>query len=432
MRLLSFFLGCMLVACYIAPANAYLTPFASTFDVIEESPIGTVIGGVAEYLNQFVMLTVDIPNSTKFQVIGSDALSRSFFIDPRTGVLRIISRVDREALCKSDGLGNNLPTGSQLSSQTVLPYMASACQKALNILVESQSSPDASNNPQRSASSLRKQITLKIIDINDHAPKWGDRTILIEKFVEKFQSPSSKPEFASRLGEYRLLEQAVDPDAGANGTISYHLVGPRAESFRLEDTYHSNQGLVNHGNDMAGLNLPYGNSERQGSTLPPLRLRPVVPLDREVVAIYNLTLVAYDSGHPKLSSSIPLIVYVTDVNDNAPVFHSYMSDQYSKLEDKTGDQGLVRYTPMRGHLQETTPPESVVLQLNATDEDEGDNARITYSFFPNDQAFAQRFFSLDQINGQLKVKKRLDFDQGPRHFNFKVRKVLCIGTLIFR
>lgn len=44
------------------------------------------------------------------------------------------------------------------------------------------------------------------------------------------------------------------------------------------------------------------------------------PLDREIRAMYNLTVQAVDQGTPQLSSIASLIVNVQDINDNPPEF----------------------------------------------------------------------------------------------------------------
>lgn len=44
------------------------------------------------------------------------------------------------------------------------------------------------------------------------------------------------------------------------------------------------------------------------------------PLDREQQAEYNLVVIAKDQGIPMTSSSCNVVVYVDDVNDNAPQF----------------------------------------------------------------------------------------------------------------
>ena len=47
----------------------------------------------------------------------------------------------------------------------------------------------------------------------------------------------------------------------------------------------------------------------------------VKTLDREDVSFYDVTLVASDLGSPALSSLVPLYIYITDVNDNFPIFN---------------------------------------------------------------------------------------------------------------
>ncbi len=52
------------------------------------------------------------------------------------------------------------------------------------------------------------------------------------------------------------------------------------------------------------------------------------PLDRETVAVYNLSVVAVDLGAPALTSAANVSVRVLDVNDNPPEFerHTYFAD----------------------------------------------------------------------------------------------------------
>lgn len=370
-------IGCLLLLLSVRASNAFLQTFASPFDVIEECPLGTLISGVAEYLKQIILVTVEMSNSTTYQLMGVDPLTKSFVINPKTGELRTVSRIDREAICEPEVAPRN-----DLGAE-------SSCLKTLNVLIKSNGVEGASG------SSMRRQIMLRIIDINDNSPKWPGKRLLTVKFVESFQSGTSfgKQEMTSQS---QLLERAVDPDAGPNGTISYSLKGNGADMFRLEY-----------------IDLENGRYEHQ-DTNNPLRLKPVIPLDREVFEFYNLTLFAYDAGTPQRSSSIPLNVYITDVNDHAPVFHPSSYPRDNKQNE------LARYVPEKVHLMETARIGSEVLQLNATDEDVGENARITYSIFPSDMTLVQAYFDLDPISGHLRVRQRLDYDSGPRKFKFKV------------
>ncbi|VDO14926.1 unnamed protein product [Rodentolepis nana] len=360
------FLGCLLFfLSSIHASNAFSPSFAPTFDVIEECLPRTLISGVAEYLKQIMLVTVEMPNSTSYQLMGTDPFTKSFDINPKTGELRTVGRIDRESICVPDVTSRN-DIG-----------IDSSCLKSLNVLINSHGIDQAAR------SSIRKQIMLKIIDINDNTPNWPGKRILTVKFVEAFQSGPSfgKQEVTTQS---QLLDRAVDPDAGPNGTISYSLKGTGADMFRLEYS-----------------DLENGRYDQQDSNSP-LRLKPVVPLDRETFEYYNLTLYAFDAGNPRRSSSIQLEVYVTDFNDHAPVFHSYNSGHsaYSR-DNKQGDSG--RIILERTHLMETARIGSEVLRLNATDKDSGENARITYSIFPGDATLVQPYFDLDPISGILRV-----------------------------
>ncbi|KAJ8777260.1 hypothetical protein J1605_014643 [Eschrichtius robustus] len=95
-----------------------------------------------------------------------------------------------------------------------------------------------------------------------------------------------------------------------------------------------------------------------------------------------------DGGDPPLSGTTQIQIQVTDANDNAPVFSQ---DVY------------------RVSLQEGVPPGFLVLQLTATDQDEGVNAEIIYSFHNVDEQVEQ-FFNLDRRTGEITTKDYFDFE----------------------
>lgn len=83
-------------------------------------------------------------------------------------------------------------------------------------------------------------------------------------------------------------------------------------------------------------------------------------LDRERQSTYKFVVVATDSGkYDARSSTIPVEIRVSDVNDNAPVFEEY---------------------PFRARVSIGTQPEKNILRVVATDIDEGPNGEIVYSF----------------------------------------------------
>ncbi|XP_072256739.1 protocadherin gamma-B1-like isoform X25 [Pyxicephalus adspersus] len=112
------------------------------------------------------------------------------------------------------------------------------------------------------------------------------------------------------------------------------------------------------------------------------------PLDRELQSLYEIILTAIDGGKPPKTGTALIRIIVYDVNDNFPKFNK---DTYEIS------------------LNENVPVDSLVVQLNAVDEDVGLNAQITYSFHeipihPNS------IFSIDVVNGNIKVIGELDYE----------------------
>lgn len=105
-------------------------------------------------------------------------------------------------------------------------------------------------------------------------------------------------------------------------------------------------------------------------------------LDRERENEYFLNVTVYDLGKPQKSSSRVLPITVLDVNDNAPKF------------EKT----LASFRVTENALNGTT-----VFRANATDADEGDNAKVTYSLITD-----TKDFHVDKTTGSLTVSNSLD------------------------
>ena len=43
-------------------------------------------------------------------------------------------------------------------------------------------------------------------------------------------------------------------------------------------------------------------------------------IDREIIPLYNLTVVAHDGGQPVNSAEVQVVISVLDANDNSPTF----------------------------------------------------------------------------------------------------------------
>ncbi|XP_048452175.1 desmoglein-2-like [Rhincodon typus] len=128
----------------------------------------------------------------------------------------------------------------------------------------------------------------------------------------------------------------------------------------------------------------------KGATEPPINLFIIDPqtgelnitgeVDREVNAVFKLTGQAYDQNRKPREKPIELSVKVLDINDNPPVFTKQV---------------------FQGSVEEQSPFGTSVLQLTATDADEGENAMIHYRII--NQGSRAEFTAT--ANGEVKVTK---------------------------
>ncbi|XP_045767509.1 cadherin-87A isoform X2 [Maniola jurtina] len=101
-------------------------------------------------------------------------------------------------------------------------------------------------------------------------------------------------------------------------------------------------------------------------------------IDYEKVHSINFTLVAYDSGVPQLSTSAGVLVEVVNVNDEEPRF---LAAEYTAV------------------LVEHSEPGTVVLNVTAEDDDEGEFGKVTYSL--SGEQSSQ--FNIDPTTGIITV-----------------------------
>ncbi|XP_058653538.1 protocadherin gamma-C3-like [Onychostoma macrolepis] len=193
-------------------------------------------------------------------------------------------------------------------------------------------------------------VTIEILDINDHAPSFPEREMHLE------------------IGESALpgtrfpLEAARDSDSGSNSVHHYKL--SHNDNFRLEVKDRGEDGKI-----------------------PILILQK--PLDREVIRSIKLQLIAVDGGKPAKSGTMEITINVLDINDNLPVF---TKDVYSVM------------------LRENAPIGTTVIQVNATDLDEGPNGEINYSFGKSVNSKARKLFDINTVTGEITVKGLLDYE----------------------
>ncbi|CAL4102728.1 unnamed protein product, partial [Meganyctiphanes norvegica] len=176
------------------------------------------------------------------------------------------------------------------------------------------------------------EVRINVLDINDNSPRFPEPSIHVT-FSE-----------SANAGTRVILDTATDGDAGENDvTTEYKIVdGNENDNFKLVVT-------VN----------PSGET-------PYLHLETIGKLDRETQAMYQLNISAQDGGAPPRQGFLLVNVSILDVNDNPPIFD---------------------HSDYNTSLNESVPPGTSVLQVMATDNDVGDNARLTYYLSESETQF---------------------------------------------
>uniref|UniRef100_A0A8C1PV88 Protocadherin 2 alpha b 10 n=1 Tax=Cyprinus carpio TaxID=7962 RepID=A0A8C1PV88_CYPCA len=196
------------------------------------------------------------------------------------------------------------------------------------------------------------RFEVNIIDINDNAPTFRSP-------VKYFNiSESAFP------GERFPLPNAFDADVGSNSVKSYKLSA----------------------NEHFSLDVQSGGEQSVSAELVLQKA-----LDREKQPVIQFTLTAVDGGKPPRSGTINLTVNIEDVNDNIPVFSKPL---------------------LKARVVENAPLGTSVIQVHASDPDEGLNGEIAYSLVSQDNDNNVDAFSIDSETGLITVKGTVDYEKG--------------------
>ncbi|CAG5130951.1 unnamed protein product, partial [Candidula unifasciata] len=196
------------------------------------------------------------------------------------------------------------------------------------------------------------EVVVVIDDINDNSPT--------------FPSPAVNLHVAENLEVNYQIETsvAIDTDEeGPNSRVTYRLEPP-SHMFELS--------TVKTADGVEDLVVTIKRS-----------------LDREEVSQYSLLVVATDLGDEPRSGSVSINILVKDMNDNAPLF-SRLNYSVNILENS-----------------DTTVP---VVVVSASDRDDGENARLTYSLGFQVPQDIRDTFVVDPENGNVFARKELDYE----------------------
>jgi protocadherin Fat 1/2/3 len=198
--------------------------------------------------------------------------------------------------------------------------------------------------------SSTKQLTVIVTDDNDNAPVF-EHGVYEKSIFEDVQVNTTV-----------LQVFATDSDIGVNGQVRYSLLN-YADDFLVE-----------------------ADSSR-------VRVRS--KLDRERISVYNIMVLAEDSGVRKLSTTATIVITLSDVNDNFPQF-------------------VPKTQTIR--VREDLPVGAVITTLVASDIDDGDNGKVTYRLVDG----GDNKFIIDPITGAVRIRESLDFET-TQVYNLSIR-----------
>ncbi|KAG8439048.1 hypothetical protein GDO86_005301, partial [Hymenochirus boettgeri] len=200
------------------------------------------------------------------------------------------------------------------------------------------------------------KVLIEVIDENDNAP---------EIAIVSLSSPIPED---SAPGTVIALIEVLDPDSEENGHVDCFITD--APNFDLIST-----------------------SERF------YRIITTKALDRESSTFHNITILVTDRGYPKLTSRKHIVLDISDVNDNPPIFSKSTYDAF---------------------VLENNLPGASIYSIHAKDHDFGENAKVIYSIYnarTEDLAISS-YLSINIETGVLYAQRSFDYEQ---HNKFSIQ-----------
>ncbi|ESO02482.1 hypothetical protein HELRODRAFT_65492, partial [Helobdella robusta] len=219
--------------------------------------------------------------------------------------------------------------------------------------------------------SLSSQATVlvNVKDVNDNVPeiKVNYQTRVIEN-VTNVNNSYTKNNFNS--GETALRLNLNGPNSDVNGYSSLVDFEHLSKDFQLKQMYQTEFKIV---------------TARK--------------FDREVSGKERVIILCRDNGRMPTSSSATIDVTILDKNDNPPIFSQ---------------------THYRASVKEGATHGATVLQVSATDRDEGDNARVLYELKSTESSESNELISIDSNSGLITVAVESVELEDSDHFEYTV------------
>uniref|UniRef100_A0A8C9F9H4 FAT atypical cadherin 4 n=1 Tax=Pavo cristatus TaxID=9049 RepID=A0A8C9F9H4_PAVCR len=185
-------------------------------------------------------------------------------------------------------------------------------------------------------------LSIDVLDENDNSPSFPKSTLSVDVLENM------------RVGELVSSVTATDSDSGDNADLHYSITGTN-----------------NHGT--------FSISPNTGSIFLAKKL------DFETQSLYKLNITAKDQGRPPRSSTMSVVIYVRDFNDNPPNFPA-------------GD--------IFKSIIENIPVGSSVISVTANDSDADINGQLTYAIIQ--QTPRGNHFRIDEVRGTIFTNAEID------------------------
>ena len=210
-----------------------------------------------------------------------------------------------------------------------------------------------------------QQVTAKVVAVDGGVPPRSSSATIVLRVVNV---DDERMTFSQRRYSFRVSENQ------AAGTLIGHVTANDPDLPPTEQRVRYNLQLTEDSRMFSVV-------EKTGAVLTN------VSVDFELRRQYRLVVVAVERSQPRFTALCDVIVTVDDVNDHRPqfVFPSPGGADHVALE-VDGEHSVNEF----------------VCTLNAVDDDDGDNGRVTYELL-SDHASDLVNFDLDPVTGQLRL-----------------------------
>uniref|UniRef100_A0A8C1N6L0 FAT atypical cadherin 3a n=1 Tax=Cyprinus carpio TaxID=7962 RepID=A0A8C1N6L0_CYPCA len=318
--------------------------------ISREFPVGEVIATMSA-------IDIDELELVKYKILSGNEQGY-FDLNPDSGVMTLRHSLNTAAPKNSFSLKITATDGEHFSDPMFV-----------NISVVQGKSPP------KSFSCTETRVAQRLAEKLLKKAKVSSKPKMEEGFIDLFSVNRQTPQFDKyfptditvsedvQVGMSVFQVKAFDGDTGFNGQLLYAIADGNTDScFTI--------GILN------GI------------------ISIFLPLDRERTDRYLLNITLHDLGQPQRSSWRLLTVYIADANDNAPQF----------LQDGG----------YQARIAENTPTGTEVIQVEATDKDQGLNGEIQYSLLTSTSQFG-----INSSSGIVYVAGQLDRELVP-YFILKV------------